>query len=61
MPKVIVEELRRRASRDGVTIEEYLLSMLLRNADPLEGAEKYLRGASELLEQARRELERGGT
>ena len=33
--------------------------MLLRNADPLEGAEKYLRGASELLEQARRELERG--
>jgi len=59
LPKVIIEELRERASRAGVTIEEYLLDMLVGDVDPLEGAEKYLRGAEELLEQARQELEEG--
>lgn len=59
LPKVIVEELRERASRAGVTVEEYLLDMLMEGVDPVEGAGKYLEGAEELLEQAREELEKG--
>lgn len=59
LPKVIVEELRERASRAGVTVEEYLLDMLMEGVDPVEGAGKYLEGAEELLEQARKELEKG--
>ena len=59
LPKVIVEELRERASRAGVTVEVYLLDMLMEGVDPVEGAGKYLEGAEELLEQAREELEKG--
>jgi len=59
LPRVIIEELRERASRAGVTIEEYLLDLLMRDADPVESAGKYLEGARELLEQARQELEGG--
>ena len=58
LPKVIIEELKERASKAGVTIEEYLLDILIRDIDPIEGAEKYLEGAKELLEQARKELEK---
>ncbi len=57
--KFIIEELRRRADRAGVSIEEYLLDILVRDVDPLEGAEKYLRSAKELLEQARQEIVKG--
>lgn len=59
LPRFILEELRVRAARAGVTVEEYLLDVLLRDADPLEGARKYLEGAEELLERAREELSRG--
>ncbi len=60
LPRVIVEELEERARSLGVSVEEYLMDLLLRGIDPVVGAEKYLRAAEELLEQARRELERGG-
>lgn len=56
LPKVIVEELRKRASRIGATIEEYLFDILMKNSNPLESAEKYLKGARELLNQAKEEL-----
>jgi len=54
-----VEELEERARSLGVSVEEYLMNLLLRGTDPVVGAGKYLRAAEELLEQARRELERG--
>ncbi len=59
MPKVVVEELSKRASEAGMSIEEYLLDILVRDVDPGTGAEKYLEGAQQLLEQARQELESG--
>ena len=58
LPKFIIEELKEKASRAGVTIEEYLLDILVRDIDPIEGASKYLKGAEELLEQARQELKK---
>lgn len=59
LPKVVVEELSKRASEAGMSIEEYLLDILVRDVDPSTGAEKYLEGAQQLLEQARQELESG--
>jgi len=58
LPKFIIEELKERASRAGVTVEEYLLDILVEGIDPVEGASKYIRGAEELIEQARQELKK---
>lgn len=58
LPKFIIEELKERASRAGVTVEEYLLDILVEDIDPVEGASKYIRGAEELIEQARQELKK---
>ena len=48
-----------RAARAGVSIEEYIIYIAARGLDPDEAAEKYLAGAKQLLEEARRELEKG--
>ena len=48
-----------RAARAGVSIEEYIIDIAARGLDPDEAAEKYLAGAKQLLEEARRELEKG--
>jgi len=58
LPKFIIEELKERAGRAGVTVEEYLLDILVGDIDPVEGASKYIRGAEELIEQARQELKK---
>ena len=59
LPEVIIKELRRRARRVGASIEEYLFDVLMSDEEPVERAEKYLKGAEELVEEARRELEEG--
>ncbi len=58
LPRVVVEELVRRAQSLGLSIEEYLLDILTRDMDPDTVVEKYLEGAKQLLEQAREELEK---
>jgi hypothetical protein len=52
MPRVVIEELRKRARRAGSTVEEYLLDLLTRDEDPREAWSRYLEGAMELLERA---------
>ena len=53
LPKFIVEELKERAGRAGVAVEEYLFDILVGDIDSVEGAGKYVRGAEELVEQVR--------
>ncbi len=58
LPKIIVEELEKRASTFNCTVEEYLLNILTRDNDPNETALKYVESARGLVNQAREELER---
>ncbi|MEM2300906.1 MAG: PaREP1 family protein [Sulfolobales archaeon] len=59
LPKTIAEELARKASSVGISIEEYLFDLLFRDLDPVASAEKYIMGAQQLLEQAEQELRAG--
>jgi len=59
LPKVVIEELKERASKAGTSIVEYLLDILTRDVDPSVGAKSYIRGAEELIEQAREEFMKG--
>ena len=47
------------ARRKGLSIEEYVLELLLRDLDPQERAREYIEAARGLLEQAGEELGRG--
>lgn len=59
LPKILAEELIKRASAAGVTLDEYLFDLVLRDLDPRSSAEKYIEGAQQLIEQAERELGAG--
>lgn len=59
LPRVLLEELRKRAEEAGVSAEEYLFDVLTEGYDPVEGSEKYMEGAGELLEQAEQEYRKG--
>ncbi len=59
LPKVLVRELRGRASEAGVSLDEYLFDITIGSGDPDTAPRKYLEGARQLLEQAREELEKG--
>ena len=59
VPKSVAERLRREAGRAGVSLEEYVLELLMRDADPREQAQGYIEAAEELLAEARKELGRG--
>ncbi len=48
-----------RAERLGVTPEEYLIDLVLQDADPESRAIKYIEASRDLLTQAKKELERG--
>ncbi len=58
LPKVLVEELERRDKILDVGVSELLFSLVVGGSNP-EGSAKYLSGAFELLEQAKREVEGG--
>ena len=49
----------REARKLGVSPEEYVLELMLRDLDPPERAKEYLEASKELLEQAREELDKG--
>ena len=55
LPKVIVEELEKRAADKGVSVEELLLDLLGGDS----GADLYARAAEEFVEEARRMLGEG--
>ncbi|RJX15273.1 hypothetical protein CW703_06955 [Candidatus Bathyarchaeota archaeon] len=59
LPKVLIEELEKKARELGVSISELLFSIVAKSSDPNFEAGKYLDGALELLEQARQELIKG--
>ena len=59
IPGSIARRIREEAERLGMTPEEYILDMLVKNLDPGERAAEYLKAAQDLVGQARRELERG--
>ena len=59
LPRVIVERIRREAERLGLSLDEYLVELLSQSLDPRDRAREYAEAAKELLEQARRELEKG--
>jgi len=59
LPGSVAERLKRRARRLGLSLEEYVLELILGDIDPVERARGYAEVAYDLLEQARRELARG--
>jgi HEPN domain-containing protein len=59
LPRSLAERLEREAGRLGVSLEEYVLELLLGDVDPPERAREYAEAARDLLEAAREELERG--
>ncbi|MEB3778864.1 MAG: PaREP1 family protein [Desulfurococcales archaeon] len=58
-PRIVVERLEREARRLGVSLEEYILDLVLRDLDPPERAMEYIESSRDLLEQLREELKRG--
>lgn len=59
LPRSLIEELMKKAEENGVSIEEYLADLIIRDPDPRKRAQKYIKGALELLEQAKDELRKG--
>ncbi len=59
LPATIVERLRREARKADLSLEEYIVELVLQNLDPSERAREYLEASKNLLQQAREELEKG--
>ena len=56
---VVARRLRDEARRLNLSLEEYLLELVTQNLDPKDRAREYVEVALQLLDEARRELERG--
>jgi len=59
LPRSIVERLEKEARKLGLSIEEYVLELMLRDLDPSERVREYIEAAKDLLEQAKEELRKG--
>ncbi|AEM39104.1 PaREP1 family protein [Pyrolobus fumarii 1A] len=59
VPASVVRRLREEAEKLGLSPEEYLVELVLRDLDPPERAREYIEASKSLLEQAREELTRG--
>ncbi len=59
LPSVIVERLEHEARRAGLSLEEYVLELVLRDLDPSERAREYIEAAKDLVGQAKEEFKRG--
>ncbi len=59
VPASIARRLREEAEKLGLSPEEYLVELLLRDLDPPERAREYIEASKSLLEEAREELHRG--
>ena len=58
LPRIIIEELKRKADEVGISIDEYLFDIIVRDSDPNMAVEKYLKGAQQLIEQAEEEIKK---
>lgn len=59
LPRGVAEKLEREARKLGLSLEEYVLELALRDLDPLERAQEYVEAAKDLLGRAQEELEKG--
>jgi len=59
LPRSIVEYVRREAEKLGLSLEEYIVDVLVQGLDPRDRAVEYIEAAKELLEEAREELKKG--
>lgn len=56
LPKRIVELARREAEKRGISLEEYLVDLIVQGLDPRDRALECIEAAKELLGEAREEL-----
>jgi len=59
VPKVILNELERRARERGISVDEYLADLVFQDPDLVERSKKYAKASLELLDQAENELVKG--
>ncbi len=59
LPRSIAERVKREAEKLGVSLEEYLIELLVQSLDPSERAQEYTMAAEELLKEAEEELKKG--
>jgi len=59
LPRRVAEYARREAERLSVSLEEYIIDLLVEGLDPRDRVREYIGAAKEFLEHAREELERG--
>jgi len=59
IPRNIAEKLRDRARDLGLTLDEYLVEIALQELDPPKRAIEYIEASKELIEDAKKELEKG--
>ena len=55
----LARRVREEAEKLGVSVDEYLVELLSQGLDPRDKAVEYIEAAEELLEEARKELEKG--
>ncbi len=58
LPNTIIERLEREARKTGLSLEEYMLELILQNLDPSERAREYMEVAEDLVKQSREELKK---
>ena len=59
LPRSVVERLSLEAERLGLSLEEYVLELLLQPLDPAERAREYISAAKEMLNRAWKALKEG--
>jgi len=58
LPRNVIEKIRERAKDSGLTLEEYIIELVLKDFDPIVRAREYVKAAENLLEQATEELKK---
>jgi len=58
LPRSVYERVKREACKAGLSLEEYVLDLILQNLDPTERAVEYIEVAKTFLDQAKKELAR---
>ncbi|RLG74959.1 MAG: hypothetical protein DRO14_05145 [Thermoprotei archaeon] len=59
LPRNIIERLCEEARKLGLSLEEYILELVLQSLDSFERVREYINAAKNLLDQTRKELEKG--
>ncbi len=59
LSRVVLELLEKKSRENGMSIDEYLLEVLTSDLNPRDRADKYIEASLDLLEQAKKELDKG--